>query len=373
MVAMLYKYLTYLLLLPATILGATFFMNASYIHASTCLQLNSDLSYSMSDQSPSQSIYLLQGYLHGLGYLTATPNGHFGPSTLAAVKAFQTANGITATGYVGSLTRTSISGKTCSVGTSVNTSTNTSSVQSVSASSQTCPVGYVCTANTQSTSVAASSNQTIANNVSATTNTSSNMTVTSPMTGQVLSIGSSVAIRWNVSPTSDYNIVLEQPGGIGAGFVAQSLSSNTNNNQYLWNVGKIFSSDMNSNQSVAAGTYRIRLESVSSGALSTDPVSGWFTIVAPQFVVNSVVPSSAYADNATSVVLFGSGFTTSASVYFGTNYSSLRADNTYVSPDGTVLVFTVPTTVPAGSYTLFINNGAGSSPSKLPFVVSSIQ
>jgi hypothetical protein len=138
-------------------------------------------------------------------------------------------------------------------------------------------------------------------------------------------------------------------------------------------VGKIFSSDMNSNQNVAAGTYRIRLEGVSSGALSTDQVSGWFTIVAPQFVVNSVMPSSAYADNATSVVLFGSGFTTSASVYFGTNNSSLRANNTYVSPDGTVLVFTIPTTVPAGSYTLFINNGTGLSPATLPFVVSSIQ
>src|ERR1035437_7496723 len=94
---MIHKYLTNLLLLAVTILGATLFMNASYIHASTCLQLNSDLSYGMSDQSPSQSVYLLQGYLQGLSYLSATPNGHFGLATLSAVKIFQMANSISST------------------------------------------------------------------------------------------------------------------------------------------------------------------------------------------------------------------------------------------------------------------------------------
>jgi hypothetical protein len=308
----------------------------------TCTSLSYDLSSGSSDQGSAGPIYMLQNYLRYLGYLGATPNGHFGPATLSAVKTYQSTNNISATGFVGPVTRASISNKTCNTVAPTTTTVITPTTSSPAA---------------------------VVNPVQAV----SNVTITSPSTGQLLSVGSTTVIRWNTSPANSYNIVLEQPGGIGAGFIAQGLSSNTGSNQYVWSVGKIFSSDMNSNQNVAAGTYRIRLEGVSSGALSTDQVSGWFTIVAPQFVVNSVMPSSSYADDATSVVLFGSGFTTSSSVYFGTNNSSLRANNTYVSPDGTVLVFTIPTTVPAGSYTLFINNGTGLSPARLPFVVSSIQ
>jgi hypothetical protein len=111
-----------------------------------------------------------------------------------------------------------------------------------------------------------------------------------------------------------------------------------------------------------------------SGASTSDETSGWFTVVAQQFAVNSVTPSSAYADNATSVVLFGTGFTNSTSIYFDNTYSSLRANNQYVSSDGTVLVFTIPNTVPSGSHTLYINNnGYNSSPVTMPFTVLSIQ
>src|ERR1035437_337740 len=137
---MIHKYLTNLLLLAVTILGATLFMNASYIHASTCLQLNSDLSYGMSDQSPSQSVYLLQGYLQGLSYLSATPNGHFGPSTRAA-----------------------ISQKTCSASSA--TPVNTSTVPQTISTPVPSPVTEVVNTN-----------------------------ITSPTTGQVLSIGSSTVI-----------------------------------------------------------------------------------------------------------------------------------------------------------------------------------
>ena len=47
----------------------------------------------------------LQERLRALGHFTFhTSTGYFGPITLAAVKAFQTANGIPATGFVGPLT-----------------------------------------------------------------------------------------------------------------------------------------------------------------------------------------------------------------------------------------------------------------------------
>ncbi len=47
----------------------------------------------------------LQRLLSSLGFLTATPNGFFGPQTEAAVRAFQTANNLPPVGIVGPLTR----------------------------------------------------------------------------------------------------------------------------------------------------------------------------------------------------------------------------------------------------------------------------
>lgn len=46
----------------------------------------------------------LQQELQNLGYFTATPTGYFGSITQQAVEAFQTAKGISPTGYVGPLT-----------------------------------------------------------------------------------------------------------------------------------------------------------------------------------------------------------------------------------------------------------------------------
>jgi len=49
-------------------------------------------------------ILALQKILAQQGFLTAAPNGHYGPATLAAVKEFQKANNINAVGYVGPAT-----------------------------------------------------------------------------------------------------------------------------------------------------------------------------------------------------------------------------------------------------------------------------
>ena len=329
------------LLSVGSILGIVAYLTPITASASTCVQINSDLSYGQTDSTYGGSISILQNYLQSLGYLSATPNGHFGPSTLLAVKAYQTANSISNTGYAGPLTRASISQKTCSASpaTTVNTPTILQPAPTPT------PVAEVINTN-----------------------------VTSPATGQVLSVGSSTVIRWNNSPSGIYNISLEQPGGSGAGFIALNQSSNTiNPNQYVWSVGKVSTPQSNS-AIVSPGTYRIRLQSSVSGASTNDQTSGWFTIVAQQFAVSSVVPSSAYADNATSVVLFGTGFTNSTIIYFDSNYSGLRANNQYVSSDGTILVFTVPTNVSSGSHTLYINsNGYNSLPVTVPFTVLSTQ
>ena len=334
-------------------------------HAS-CINISSNLSSGMTDSGANGPILTLQNYLKSLGYLSATPNGHFGPATLAAVKIYQTINNISPTGYVGPITIASIGLKTCPTGSTSVTPTVQSS------NSTTCPPGYTCVANNPPSSDSTPSTPTTSDISSNQSTTFSPVTVTSPALGQVLSIGSSTIIRWSVQPSSVFNITLEQPGGAGAGFIAQSLSP-TSGNQYVWKVGKVFSTQSNSYRTLPTGTYRIRLQSINAGSGMTDEVSGWFTIVAQQFSVSNAMPSSAYADNASAVVLFGSGFTTASSVYFDTNYSSYRANNAYVSPDGSILVFTIPTNVPTGSHTLYINNGISSTPATLPFTINSVQ
>jgi peptidoglycan hydrolase-like protein with peptidoglycan-binding domain len=53
----------------------------------------------------SPAVLQLQKVLAAEGYLSATPNGVFGPATLAALRAWQTANGLPSTGYFGPMSR----------------------------------------------------------------------------------------------------------------------------------------------------------------------------------------------------------------------------------------------------------------------------
>ncbi len=69
---------------------------------STNFMFTSNLGYGMR----SADVVQLQNRLKMAGYFTyPTSTGYFGPITRAAVKAYQTANGIPSTGFVGVLTR----------------------------------------------------------------------------------------------------------------------------------------------------------------------------------------------------------------------------------------------------------------------------
>lgn len=58
-------------------------------------------------------ISVLQDFLNRAGYLRVVPNGHYGPATTSAVRAFQSHNFIPATGQVGPLTLNAINERMC--------------------------------------------------------------------------------------------------------------------------------------------------------------------------------------------------------------------------------------------------------------------
>lgn len=62
----------------------------------------------LSQGASGEDVLALQNILKNLGYLTATPNGNFGPATLEAVKKFQQDRDIDVRGYVGPATRNAL-------------------------------------------------------------------------------------------------------------------------------------------------------------------------------------------------------------------------------------------------------------------------
>ncbi len=81
---------------------------------SSCVSINNNLRYRANDANTNGEVSVLQDFLQTNGYLQSNPVGFFGLMTTAAVKSFQSANGITSTGYVGPITREKIKTQTCS-------------------------------------------------------------------------------------------------------------------------------------------------------------------------------------------------------------------------------------------------------------------
>jgi hypothetical protein len=240
---------------------------------------------------------------------------------------FQSAKGVSSTGYVGPLTRAAVAAVSC----------GTASVSSQAAVQNIAPVAP---------SVSVSSN------------------ITAPLSGANLLIGQTYTIAWNGASQSGYSIVLENQNGLSQGFITPNSQIS---NSYNWQVGTVLSSVTNAYSIVAPGTYRIHLESVSSG--SPDMYSGNFTISAPPLSVSAVMPTTISLSNNRTLAIYGSGLNYSVSLNIDGSYT-LSGSPLYASPDGTIAVFSLPSSVPPGIYAGIVSNSYGSIVASPAFTVT---
>lgn len=290
------------------VLAAT---NAVYAQSNNpCVILNNNLYFGDNDSNTGGMVTVLQRFLVQKSYLRATPNGHFGPSTLAAVKAFQAANRIATTGTIGPSTRAGIQDATCGTVTPS-------------------PTPYP----------------------TPTTTMPPQIDITSPAAGDILTSGSKYQISWNEMPGNTYNILLEDKYGVGAGYIATYKAGGTS---FAWNVGEVYSSVTQSDTVAAPGTYRIRIQNV-SGASNRDKFSNFFWLKAQPITIRSIYPSELPRDEKTVGVIYGSGFTLNTELVLD-NYYGTRANILYRSPDGRALVYTIPKIAFTGSHTLIVSD-----------------
>lgn len=83
----------------------------------TCLTLANNMGYGAVDTTTGGEVSALQRFLHAQGYLTDVSTGYLGSGTVTALKAFQAAQGITPTGYLGSVSRQRIQMISCAATT----------------------------------------------------------------------------------------------------------------------------------------------------------------------------------------------------------------------------------------------------------------
>lgn len=281
-----------------------------------CLDIKYDLFFGQRDSTTDQSIYLFQQFLSRNGYLFATPNGYFGNGTKTAVQAFQAKKGITSTGRVGPLTRKIIKDMTCG-------KVNTSPVAATSSVPQ----------------------PTIAPVVQ-------QITVTSPAASSTMASGSDYFIQWANSQGSIYNIVLEDKYGVGGGIIASSISGNS----YTWEAGKAYSSRAGTVIMAPPGVYRIHLQSILANSMGKDQYSGLFTLESKPVRISSILPQAVSNNGKASAALYGSGFDSASRVLFDDQNTGRYVRPSYVSPDGKILVFNVPSYVSEGPHVVMVRH-----------------
>lgn len=293
----------------------------------TCVDLSYDLYQGLSDKGNDTSVTKLQTFLNKNNYLKANPNGYFGPATKSAVKAFQYTNNISNTGRVGPSTRQAIRNQTCKA------NSNTASV-----------VEAVSTPKPERINA-------------------SNQTVSNPSEGATLRSENYINIQWKNVSSAIYDIKLEDKNGLSYGFVASSRMGDS----YNWQIGKVYSARTNSEIYVEPGTYRLALSSANYRNDVPDQFSGLFSILGRPLDIDSVMPNSVTNSVDSSVVLYGRGFDSTTMVNYENDSIKRVVTPSFISSDGKIIVFKIPSQTATGQYSLTVFNtyssGATSTPS----------
>jgi hypothetical protein len=147
--------------------------------------------------------------------------------------------------------------------------------------------------------------------------------------------------------------VLEDDKGVSKGFASYSAGSA---GQYTWDVGSVYVSGSDQREVVGPGAYRLRLQGTPArGVSEASLVSESFRITLPVTSVKSVLPSSVRANGTSAAVLYGSGFTEGTTIYMGDSYRN-GVTTLYYSPEGTIIVFSVPSTIAPGTYPIVLRD-----------------
>lgn len=281
--------------------------------AATCVKLSSDIG----SGSTGSAVLSLQAFLKEAGYLSAAPNGNFGPATLAAAKAFQAAKGIAATGFVGPQTRLAVQAASCG------------------------------STGTASSGTAANAGASAAGKAS----------FVSDLSGAQLELGDTYKVSWTAPKASDLMLVVEDADGVNKGSVSGYLGAAQS---YEWQVGLVSVAGSDSQSALAPGNYRFRLQGRMDGKLQSDPVTSYFTVVAPSISISHIYPTTLPADGRTPGVLYGTGFTAGITGYLDDDRDK-ALKLLYASADAKVMVFSVPKGIATGRYRLVLRNNYGSS------------
>lgn len=87
--------------------------SAAYFDNAPAPRCGVSINRTLQSGSEGVDVSVLQDFLNRSGLLSVTPNGHYGPATTAAVRAFQARNYIPATGTVGPTTLNAINERMC--------------------------------------------------------------------------------------------------------------------------------------------------------------------------------------------------------------------------------------------------------------------
>ncbi len=275
-----------ILVLGIFVFGAFALPNAQPAQADTstgCINITNNLFIGSRDYYSGGDVTKLQIFLQARGYLYTAPSGYFGYMTMAAVRSFQSSQGILSSGYVGPLTRAAITRISCGGTVPPVPPTNTLHINSLSPSS-----GVIGTTVT----------------INGTGFTSDN----------TINFGNGAIMH--VSSSNGTTLTFTVPSYLNAACYYS------------------YPSCLMPSQQVMPGSYNV---TVQNGNGTSNPVQFTVTSNPPstQPAITSLSPSSGSAG--TIVTINGSGFYGNNTVYFGGSIVSATA-----SSNGQMLSFTVP-------------------------------